>query len=205
VSDALIGRFAVKSKLLKPGEGWAVELDQGQLLQIVTVQGKQVADFVACNPSNPDEVLSTGVTRAKNNSIMLQKGMTLYSNLRNPMFEIVDDTVGRHDMMFPACDPRRYKDDFGIENHASCRVALATELDPFGLSFDTVPDPVNWFMNVAILQRGELELRESLAERNDFVVLSASAPVVAAISACPQDQNDVNGGNPTDILVRVFR
>ena len=205
MSESLVGRLAVKSKTLKPGDGWAVELKQGQLLQIITVQGKQVSDFVACVPGQPQEVLSTAVTRAKNNTIMLQSGMTLYSNLRNPLFEIAEDTVGRHDMMFAACDPKRYKDDFGLDGHASCRQSLANALEPHGITFDTVPDPINWFMNVAILQRGELELRESLAERNDYVLLSASQDVVAGITACPQDQNAVNAFNPTDILVRVYR
>jgi len=205
VSESLVGRVAVKSKLLKPGDGWAVEMKQGELLQIITVQGKQVSDFVACVPGSPHELLSTAVTRARNSSIMLQSGMTIYSNLRNPLFEIVEDTVGRHDMMFAACDPKRYKEDFGLEDHASCRQALATALEPHDVTFETVSDPINWFMNVAVLQRGELELRESLAERNDYVLLSASQDVVAGITACPQDQNAVNAFNPTDILVRVYR
>jgi uncharacterized protein len=205
VTEALVGRLAVKSKQLKPGEGWAVEMKQGELLQIVAVQGKQVSDFVAVVPGEPAEALSTAVTRSKNSSIMLQSGMTLYSNLRNPLFQIVEDTVGRHDMMFAACDPRRYEDDFGLKDHASCRMALTEVLEPYGVGFEMMPDPINWFMNVAILQRGELELRESLAERGDFVILDAQRDLVAALTACPQDQNDVNGGNPTDILVRVFR
>jgi uncharacterized protein YcgI (DUF1989 family) len=205
VSESLVGRLAVKSKLLKPGDGWAVEVKQGELLQIITVDGKQVSDFVACVPGAPQELLSTAVTRSKNNSIMLQQGMTIYSNLRNPLFEVVEDTVGRHDMMFAACDPRRYKEDFGLDNHRSCRESLAGALEPHGVTFETVPDPINWFMNVAILQRGELELRESLAERNDYVLLSAVTDVVAGITACPQDQNAVNAFNPTDILVRVYR
>ncbi|CAN5726704.1 hypothetical protein BH20CHL4_BH20CHL4_11430 [soil metagenome] len=205
VSESLVGRMAVKSKLLKPGDGWAVEVRQGELLQIITVQGKQVSDFVACVPDAPQELLSTGVTRSKNNSIMLQQGMTIYSNLRNPLFEITEDTVGRHDMMFAACDPKRYKDDFGLDDHRSCRESLANALEPHGVTFETVPDPINWFMNVAILQRGELELRESLAERNDYVLLTAMTDVVAGITSCPQDQNAINGFNPTDILVRVFK
>lgn len=205
MSESLIGRFAVKSRQLKPGEAWAGELQPGELLQIITVSGKQVADFVAVNPENPSELLSTAVTRSKNLSIMLQKGATLYSNLRNPLFEIVEDSVGRHDMMFAACDPRRYKDDFGLDDHASCRVALAGQLEPFGVAYEAVPDPINWFMNVAILQKGELEPRESIAERNDYVLLSAQTRAVAAVSSCPQDQNAINGFSPTDILVRVFR
>ncbi len=205
MSEALVGRLAVKSKTLKPGDGWAVEVQPDELLQIISLNGKQVSDLVAMAAGNPSEVLSTSITRSKNSSIMLQKGMTVYSNLRNPMFEVVEDTVGRHDMLFAACDPRRYSEDYGLTDHASCRAALTGALEPYGLGFDAIPDPINIFMNVAILQRGELELRESLAEAGDFILLRAKQPVVAAMTACPQDQNDVNGGSPTDILVRLFR
>jgi len=205
VSEALVGRLAVKSKTLKPGDGWAIEMQPDELLQIISLSGKQVSDFVACVADSPGEVLSTAITRSKNSSIMLQQGMTIYSNLRNPLFDVVEDTVGRHDMLFAACDPKRYADDFGLTDHASCRAALAGALEPHGFEFAAVPDPINFFMNVAILQRGELELRESLAETGDYVLLRAVQPVIAAMTACPQDQNDVNGGRPTDIMVRVFR
>ncbi|MGD9711971.1 MAG: DUF1989 domain-containing protein [Thermomicrobiales bacterium] len=205
MSEALVGRLAIKSKTLKPGDGWAVELQPDELLQIVSLSGKQVSDLVACVNGSPNEVLSTAITRSKNNSIMLQKGMSIYSNLRNSLFDVVEDTVGRHDMLFAACDPRRYADDYGLADHASCRSALAGALEPYGLDFAAIPDPINVFMNVAILQRGELELRESLAEAGDYILLRATQSVVAAMTACPQDQNDVNGGTPSDILVRIFR
>ena len=67
------------------------------------------------------------------------------------------------------------------------------------------PPPINWFMNVAILQRGELEIREPLAEKDDYVVLRALKDVIAAVSACPQDLVPTNGSNPTDLAVRVYR
>lgn len=205
MSDQLVGRVAVKSKQLRPGEAVGFDVKAGEIIQISTLEGKQVADFVAVSLANPREVSSTAHTRAKNSSIMLQKGMGIYSNLRNLMLEIVEDSVGRHDILFAACDPQRYSVDFGLEGHANCREALAGALEPFGTTYETVPDPVNWFMNVAILQRGELELRESLAERNDFVLLEAKVDCAIGVSACPQDQNAINGGKPTDILVRVFR
>jgi uncharacterized protein YcgI (DUF1989 family) len=205
VSEQLVGRVAVKSKQLKPGEAVGFEVKTGEIVQISTLEGKQVADFVAVALSDPREISSTAHTRAVNNSIMISQGMGIYSNMRNKMLDVVEDTVGRHDILFAACDPKRYSVDFGIEDHASCRVALAGAMQPFGISYETVPDPVNWYMNVAIQQRGELELRESLAERNDYVLLEAAMDIAIGVSACPQDQNDINGGTPTDILVRVFR
>jgi uncharacterized protein YcgI (DUF1989 family) len=197
--------MAIKAQQIRPGQGFAAEVKAGQFLQIVTVNGKQVADFVAFNLDDTNEYLSTSHTRSLNNSIMLQEGMKLYSSRRNPLFTVVEDRVGRHDMLFAACDPRRYKDDYGLEQHANCREALTEALSSHGIGFDQIPDPVNWFMNVALKARGELEIRESLAERNDYVLLEALADTLIAVSACPQDQNATNSHNPTDILVRVFK
>jgi uncharacterized protein len=205
VSQLLAGRMAIKAQQIRPGQGFAAEVRAGQFLQIVTVSGKQVADFVAFNLDDSAEFLSTAHTRSLNNTIMLQEGMKLYSNRRNPMFTLAEDKVGRHDILFAACDPRRYRDDYGLEDHANCREALTEVLSSHGIGFDQIPDPVNWFMNVALKGRGELEIRESLAERNDYVLLEALADTLIAVSACPQDQNPTNNRNPTDILVRVFK
>jgi uncharacterized protein YcgI (DUF1989 family) len=205
VSQQLLGRMAIRARQIRPGEGFGVEVKKGHYLQIITVEGRQVADFVAIASGDAGERSSTGVTRAKNGSIMLQSGMKIYSNRRNEMFELIEDTVGRHDLLFAACDPRRYADDFGLEGHSNCRDALHSALGGYGLAYDDIPDPVNWFMNVSIQQRGELEIRESLAEKNDYVLLRAEMDVIAGISACPQDQNLTNGGNPTDLLIRVFK
>jgi hypothetical protein len=204
MSETLQGRMAVKARQIKPGQAYATEIKTGHYLQITDVQGKQVADFVAFGEDRAEH-LSVAATRSSGGSIMLQKGMKLLSNRRTPLFEIVEDTVGRHDTLFAACDPKRYADDFGLEGHANCREALAGALAEHGVGYDQVPDPVNWFMNVAIRQRGELEVREPLSERNDYVVLLALADTLVGISACPQDQTATNGFKPTDILVRVYR
>ena len=198
------GRMAIKARQIRPGQAHAVEIKDGQLLQVTDVRGKQVADFVAFVQGDRAEYVSTAVTRSNNASVMLRQGMRLWSNRRRPMFELVEDTVGRHDLLFAACDAKRYE-ELGTEEHANCRTALATALAPFEVSEDRIPDPVNWFMNVAIRQRGELEIRPPLSEANDRVVLRALVDALVGVSACPQDLNETNGGTPTDVLVRVYR
>ena len=204
MSDLLSEKTAIRARHIRPGQGQAVEVKTGQLLQIQTLQGKQVADFVAFTQGDTEEFLSTSVTRATNANIIPQRGMTLYSNRRQPMFEIVEDTVGRHDMLYACCDPVRYE-MLGAPGHASCREALTEALTGYGIGFDRIPPPINWFMTVSIQQRGELEIREPLAEKDDYVVLRALKDVIAAVSACPQDLVPTNGSNPTDLAVRVYR
>jgi len=204
LSDLLHEKTPIRTRHIPPGQGQAIEVKAGQLLQIQTLQGKQVADFVAFTLGDNGEFVSTAATRSSNVNIIPQKGMTLYSNRRQPMFEIVEDTVGRHDMLFAACDPVRYE-KLGVPGHASCRAALTESLGAYGIDFDRIPDPVNWFMNVSIQQRGELEVREPFAEAGDYVLLRALKDVVAAVSACPQDHGPTNAEHPTDLRIRVYR
>ena len=82
---------------------------------------------------------------------------------------------------------------------------MTNALAEYGVDFDHIPAPINWFMNVAILQRGELEIREPLAQKGDYVLLRALKDVVAAVSACPQDLGPTNAFNPTDLYIRVYR
>jgi len=204
MSDILTGKTPAKARQVRPGKAYGVGVKAGELIQITDVQGKQVADFVAFSREDRAEYLSTAVTRGMNQSIMLQVGSRLYSNRRNAMFELLEDSVGRHDMLFAACDPKRYE-ALGEPDHANCRQALAEALAPHDVDVDRIPDPINWFMNVAIRQRGELEVREPLSERNDRVLLLAHMDAVIGVSACPQDKNPTNAFHPTDILVRIYR
>jgi uncharacterized protein YcgI (DUF1989 family) len=205
VSDLLREKTPIRARHIRPGQGQAVEVKAGQLLQIQTLQGKQVADFVAFSRDDTNEYLSTAATRATNANIVPQQGMTLYSNRRQPMFEIVEDTVGRHDMLYACCDPIRYEMLGAPPGHASCREALTDSLASYGIGYDGIPDPINWFMNVSIQQRGELEIREPLAEKDDYVLLRAVRDAIAAVSACPQDLGPTNAFNPTDLAIRVYR
>lgn len=203
MSDVLENRMMIVQRQIKPGVAEAVVVKTGQLVQIVDVAGKQVADFVAFSLNDRAEWGSTAVTRSTNGNIMMTMGRQLFSNRRRPLAELSADTVGRHDMLFACCDRVRYE-SLGAADHAHCRGALAEALAGYDVTPDMVPDPVNWFMNVAIKQRGDLEIREPLSEANDYVVLTALADLVVAVSACPQDLTPTNGMKPTDIVVRVF-
>ncbi len=203
--DILTGRVPRRATQVRPLVPTAFELREGELLQIVDLQGKQVGDFVAFNARDTSEYLSTTHTRATNNSLMLTREMPLYNNRRNQMLILVQDIVGRHDILYPACDQNGYLVDYGIMNHPNCRDNFIRALEPYGIDDDRIPDPVHWFMHVGLKARGAFEIREPLSEPNDYVLLRAMTDLIVAISACPQDQNACNAFNPTDLLVRVYR
>ena len=204
MSDLLNAKTLSKARHVEPGTAGLLTVKAGQYFQIETIEGKQVADFVAFNADDLGEYVSTSHTRVANMNIVPQMGMSLYTNLRQPLFEIKEDTVGRHDMLVAACDRARYE-ALGAPGHASCREALADALREFEVGYERMPDPINWFMNVAIKQKGELEVRAPLADAGDYVLLKALRDAVVAVSACPQDLNDTNGGKPTALRIAVYR
>jgi uncharacterized protein YcgI (DUF1989 family) len=205
VSQFLIGRMAVKARQIRPGEAYAVEVKKDELIQIITVEGKQVAQLVAFNAAEPSDRLSTAATRAKSKTIMLQKGKILYSANGVELLSLFEDTVGRHDIFYPISDAQPANPTEGLEPLPSSRSALAEALAPYGIGSEQLPDPVNLFMRVSILQKGELEVQETLAEKGDFVVLQALNDVIVGVAGAAPEQN--GGGSPTssDLLVRVFR
>ena len=81
--------------------GDKIEVKKGQTITVIDIEGGQVVDFFAEVAENPTEFLSTGVTIDVNESLRLNVGDTVYTNLYRPMFKVVSDNVGEHDLLHP--------------------------------------------------------------------------------------------------------
>lgn len=189
--------------LIPGGEARSLLVGRGQKITVTDVAGKQVADFIAFRQGDLTEFLSPTHTRSILGRLALKVGDNLYTNLRNPLFRVVEDTVGQHDMIFAACDKRRYLLDYGMENHPNCRDNFMEALGGYGLESWRIPDPINIFQNSPLLPDGTFAMAEPLSEPGDRIVLEVLQDAVVAISACPQDQNPCNGWRVTDILLTV--
>ncbi len=184
--------------------GAAFEVREGERIQIVDQDGKQTAVLVAFKKDDHSEWVSTTHTTEGLGSIMLRLNGHIVSNRRNWMLRLEEDTVGRHDILAPACDGRRFLDYYGLIDHPNCKDNLTTALAEFGVPYDALPDPINLFMNVGILGDGALEVRTPLSEAGDFVVLRALTDLVIGISACPNDRNAQNDHTPSELQVRIY-
>lgn len=182
----------------------AVELRRGESLQIVDVRGRQTAVVVAFNRADLSETLSPAMTRARLSGIMLQLNDRLYSNLSRPMLTLAEDTVGRHDLLLPAFDVRYYDDAYGAPGHDNCRASLALAVADLGIPYARLPEPITFFGNVSIRQRGELEIRSPLSEAGDSITLQAQMDLIVAVAASAQDRTAQNDYNPTELLLRVL-
>lgn len=183
-------------------EGRAFEVRKGQMITITDLQGKQVCDLWAFRPENLQEFISASHSRVACGRVRLQTGDVLVSNLRRPLMTFIGGVEG-HDTLQPCCDPERYRLDYGIDEHASCRVNLTEAMAPYGLAYELVPDPINVFQRVQVTPSGNFENIEPATKPGDTVTLRAEADLIVGVSACPQDQNACNGFNPTDLQIQV--
>lgn len=103
------------------GHAAAVRVTVGQLIEITDVEGGQVAEPAAFALERHHEWLSVTHTCSSTMRLNLQVGDVLVSNWRRPMYEIVHDDVGVHDVITAMCDERRYVLDYQVEGHRSCR------------------------------------------------------------------------------------
>ncbi len=184
-------------------EGRALAVAAGRLVTVVDLEGQQVADLVAFTEGDLTEWLSTTHTRSMLGRMRIAVGDTLASNRRRPMFEVVADDVGVHDLLIAMCDQQRYQLDFGLTDHANCRDNMVAALAPWRVAAWQVPDPLNVFQNSPIAPDLSTQTLEPLSVAGSRLVLRAVRDLVVAVSACPQDRNPCNGWRPTPILLRV--
>lgn len=186
------------------GHGRAFHVPKGALLEIVDVEGEQVADFISVIENDPKEWLSATHTRSTTLRLNLMVGDRLQTNWRRDIYEVVSDDVGMHDLITAMCDARRYKIDYGVEDHRSCRSNFVEALAPWHYEEWQVPDVINIFQNAPIHPDRAFGNEVPTSRPGDKIVLRALVDgIVAAISACPQDLNACNGFHPSPILARI--
>lgn len=190
--------------VVPPYSARAVEVHAGEELCIIDVEGKQVSDFICLNLDDLDEHVSPVHMRSSLSSIRLKLGDYLYSNRRDPLMQLVEDTVGKHDFFFPACDYYRYKVDFDVEDHPNCHDNLVNALAEHGICMKEIPDPINWFMNNDMDENGDYTIREPLSKPGDFVRLKALKHCIVACTTCSQDFVPVNAMHVTPIELHVL-
>ncbi|CAM1503625.1 Fc.00g012160.m01.CDS01 [Cosmosporella sp. VM-42] len=192
-------------RVLPARTGISVTLAKDQLIQIINTHGKQVVDTWALESRDPTSHLSMEHTRASLQKLSIEVGDTLVSNGRAPMLTVVADTTpGVHDTLISACDTTRYA-QLGVNGyHANCADNFHGALQKVGVRVQSVPSPLNLFMNVPVAPDGSLQFARPVSEPGQFITLRADVDLVLVMSSCPQDMTPVNGVSCTEIHFRVI-
>lgn len=181
----LISRVHIPRQM---GKGVIVRRDQR--LKVIATKGPQIGDLFAFVLDALEETLSPSVTRSQLGKFNLEVGKPLYSNRRNPLLLLEEDTVGVHDLLGAACDPVRYVQDYGAK-HRNCRENLIEAVQELG--FDPpylYSDPVNLFQNTPIVDlKGHKDFRASLAQPGDYALFRALQGLLVVVSACPSERS----------------
>jgi hypothetical protein len=184
--------------------GLAIEVDAGQRVAVVDMQGGQVGDLFAFNRQDLTEYLSASHTRAYNSRLLPAVGECFVSSRRRPMLKVLADcSPGCHDMLIAACDAPRYA-QLGIEGwHASCADNLADALAATGRTVAHTPQPFNVFMRTPAEPDGTISWLPALTDPGDRFEMEALIDLVVVLSACPSDTIGINAGGTTDLALEV--
>ena len=189
----------VKSVIeIPPCSGVAFTLRAGSILTVIDLRGEQVADLLAFNLDDLDEVISNGRTFDYASSLRLTTGHYLYSNRSRPMLKIVRDDVGTHDFLLTACsvDTWRlcYHDE--LDRRPGCFGNLAAALWPHGIAPDRIPTTFNCFMNVECDARGEIRVRPPRSRAGDRLQFRAEMDLLVGLTACSAAQSNNGSFKP---------
>lgn len=178
--------------IIPPRSGTSFLLKKGQRLKVVDIEGEQVSDFVCYNLEDKAEYLSSGRTIDYAETILLTKGHPFYSNRSNIMFDLVEDTVGRHDFLLTPCSADTFRIIYGhTQPHRGCFGNLCAALEQYGISPDAIPISFNIFMNVTVDgETGRVAVLPPKSKAGDYVVLEARMDLLVGLTACSAEMSN---------------
>jgi uncharacterized protein YcgI (DUF1989 family) len=173
---------------LEPGTGKAIELLAGQILRIEQVEGGQCVDFNAFNLHDYKEFMHCGRTRTVH-GFNPTKGTFLWSQppRERALIYILEDTVGRNDVLFPRCSAYLYESAYGFDAHTNCHDIQSEAQREYGLTPDDVHDSFNFFMNTEVSLDGRATITRQSSRAGDHVDLLALTDVLAVPNVCGAD------------------
>lgn len=199
----------LSDKNIQPGEAYAYEVKAGQYIQILDVQGRECSDFQAFSLRALDKGIEREIDPTTTRSLMgaLYPMPGLHSKYfsvdQEPLAEVIQDTVGRHDTFGLSCTARYYE-DLGYPGHINCSDNMNRELAAWGIRPRGGWPAINYFFNTLLDDTHTLGMDEPYSRPGDYVLVRALTDLVCVSTACPCDIDPANGWNPTDIQVRVY-
>jgi len=180
------------NNIISPRSGTAFILKKGERLKITDLNGEQVSDLICYNQHDTAEYLSSGRTIDYAETIFLTKGHPFYSNRSNIMFDILEDTVGRHDFLLTPCSADTFRIMYGHSHpHQGCFGNLCKALEPYGIMPDNIPISFNVFMNVSVAaETGQLAVLPPKSKAGDFIIIQARMDLIVGLTACSAEMSN---------------
>ncbi|HEY0187318.1 MAG TPA: urea carboxylase-associated family protein [Cellulomonas sp.] len=200
-----VGWATPGTTVLEPKGRLALKLRRGQRVTVTDLEGQQVMDFIASMVDEPDERLSAMFTRVSSGMWDLKEGYTIFSDRCRPMFRVVHDDNGTHNMTGGYCTKFSNSIRYGVEETWGCLDNLAGDWAELGLDVTAInPDQcISLFMNIVHHPDGRMEIVEPTTKPGDTITLEAQADVYLGFSNCPEEHNPCNAYHVTPMAVTV--
>lgn len=178
--------------VIPPRSGASFILKKGERLKVIDIEGEQVSDFICYNLQDKEEYLSSGRTIDYAETIFLTKGHPFYSNRSNVMFNIIEDTVGRHDFLLTPCSADTFRIIYGhTEPHCGCFGNLSMALSEHGIKPDQIPICFNIFMHVTVeSETGKINVLPPKSKAGDYIIIEASMDLLIGMTACSAEMSN---------------
>ena len=178
------------------GHGKATRLHAGQSLKLINTHGTQVVDFWAFNAYDLREYMCGEASRVWSMHLWPMAGDVMVTNQRRPIVTLAQGTTpGIHDTIMAACDRQRYGLQGFTDYHRNCQDNMIEGMLELGATPPfAIPGSWNVFMNIPIMEDGyTIDVKPTVCEPGQFIVLRAEMDCFMAFSACPQDVLPIHG------------
>ncbi len=196
---------------IRRGSARAYKVAKGDIVQIIDVEGQQCSDFMVLRADGLDRgeewLIDSTATRSMVRRSYPGPGLLdkFYDQEMNPLLNVVQDTCGRHDTFGLACTARGYEER-GFPGHLNCSDNISYALVKYGVKQRSAWPAINFFWNTWIdPHTHDLQTAESYSRPGDYVAMRAMENLVCVSTACPDDIDPINGWNPTDVHVRIYK
>lgn len=188
---------------IPPRSGVAFNLARGAQLEIIDLEGGQVADLFAVAADDPREVLSNGRTFDYEETLRLSVGNRLWSTRSRPLFSIVEDDVAVHDFLLTPCSRDTWRICYGGDHDdvPGCWGNLVAAFAPYGIPAEAIGTTFNVFMKVDVNAAGRLRVEPPVSKAGDRFVVRAEERLIVGLTACSAAAS--NGGTFKPIGYRL--
>ena len=185
-----------------PQSGTAFLLRKGEVLRVIDPMGEQVADLFAFKQEDLDCALSSGRSIDYAGNTKLSSGDTLYSNDSRPMFTILGDLVGHHDLLLTPCSQQMFEILYGCtDHHPSCFQNLTINLAAYGVRPAQINTTFNIFMEVNVDATGGVKVGIPRSKPGDWIELRAEMNLICGLTACSAEGSNNGSFKPIDYVI----
>ena len=108
------------------------------------------------------------------------------------MFEMIEDTVGRHDFLLTPCSSDTFRIIYGHSSpHRGCLGNLAAALKEFEITPDDIPTCFNIFMHVSVDgETGKIQVLPPKSKPGDYIIIEAKMDCIVGMTACSAEMSN---------------